>query len=99
MCWIRICNSVYVSLSLLALTSRVFLGFPFYDKPMRIGYSKVDSDIIAKMKGTFQERPKKTAADKSKKGKKTKVCFPLNYFVLLSYCYQRYTWAFFLSSL
>ena len=71
--WIRICNSVYVSLSLLALTSRVFLG--------------------------FQERPKKTAADKSKKGKKTKVCFPLNYFVLLSYCYQRYTWAFFLSSL
>ena len=35
----------------------------------------------------------------TKKGKKTKVCFPLNYFVLLSYCYQRYTWAFFLSSL
>jgi hypothetical protein len=40
---------------------------------MRIGYSKVDSDIIAKMKGTFQERPKRTAADKSKKTKKTKV--------------------------
>ncbi|KAL0277223.1 UNVERIFIED_CONTAM: hypothetical protein PYX00_004582 [Menopon gallinae] len=34
-------------------------GFPFYDKPMRIQYSKTDSDVIAKMKGTFTERPKK----------------------------------------
>lgn len=34
-------------------------GFPFYDKPMRIQYSKTDSDIIAKMKGTYAERPKK----------------------------------------
>ncbi|KAM3960769.1 U1 small nuclear ribonucleoprotein A snf [Aphomia sociella] len=33
--------------------------FPFYDKPMRIQYSKTDSDVIAKMKGTFQERPKR----------------------------------------
>jgi hypothetical protein len=48
----------------------VLLGFPFYEKPMRIGYSKVDSDVIAKMKGTFQERPKKAAADKG--GKKSK---------------------------
>ncbi|RZF44250.1 hypothetical protein LSTR_LSTR003890 [Laodelphax striatellus] len=36
-------------------------GFPFYDKPMRIQYSKVDSDVIAKMKGTFAERPKKAS--------------------------------------
>lgn len=38
---------------------RSMQGFPFYDKPMRIQYSKRDSDIIAKMKGTFVERPKK----------------------------------------
>ncbi|XP_026464016.1 U1 small nuclear ribonucleoprotein A [Ctenocephalides felis] len=38
---------------------RSMQGFPFYDKPMRIQYCKTDSDIIAKMKGTFQERPKK----------------------------------------
>merc|ERR1712025_41162 len=38
---------------------RSMQGFPFYDKPMRIGYSKKDSDVIAKMKGTFVERPKK----------------------------------------
>ncbi|XP_002737237.1 U1 small nuclear ribonucleoprotein A-like [Saccoglossus kowalevskii] len=35
---------------------RSMQGFPFYDKPMRIGYSKTDSDVIAKMKGTFVER-------------------------------------------
>lgn len=38
---------------------RTMQGFPFYDKPMRIQYSKTDSDVIAKMKGTFKERPKK----------------------------------------
>lgn len=38
---------------------RSMQGFPFYDKQMRIQYSKVDSDVIAKMKGTFSERPKK----------------------------------------
>jgi len=34
---------------------RSMQGFPFYDKPMRIQFSKKDSDIIAKMKGTFVE--------------------------------------------
>lgn len=38
---------------------RTMQGFPFYDKPMRIAYSKSDSDVVAKMNGTFQERPKK----------------------------------------
>ncbi|KAL1517396.1 hypothetical protein ABEB36_001164 [Hypothenemus hampei] len=38
---------------------RSMQGFPFYDKPMRIQYAKTDSDVIAKIKGTFQERPKK----------------------------------------
>merc|ERR1712149_109616 len=44
-------------------------GFPFYDKPMRIAFSRTDSDLIAKMKGTFTERPKK-APTESKKAKK-----------------------------
>lgn len=38
---------------------RSMQSFPFYDKPMRITYSKRDSDVISKMKGTFVERPKK----------------------------------------
>ena len=33
---------------------RSMQGFPFYDKPMRINYSKSDSDMIAKIKGTYQ---------------------------------------------
>lgn len=38
---------------------RAMQGFPFYEKPMRIQYAKGDSDIIAKIKGTFAERPKR----------------------------------------
>ena len=45
---------------------RSMQGFPFYDKPMRINYCKSDSDLIAKMKGTYQERPKKTAGEAKK---------------------------------
>ena len=51
---------------------RSMQGFPFYDKPMRINYSKTDSDMIAKIKGTFQERPKKAPAEIKKKSKKSK---------------------------
>ena len=48
-------------------------GFPFYEKPMRISYSKTDSDMIAKMKGTYKDRAIKSAgAEKMKKLKKTK---------------------------
>ncbi|XP_005178960.1 U1 small nuclear ribonucleoprotein A [Musca domestica] len=58
---------------------RTMQGFPFYDKPMRIAYAKTDSDVVAKMKGTFKERPKKVkppkpaapAEDKKDKKKKT----------------------------
>lgn len=35
---------------------RSMQGFPFYDKPMRIQYSKSDSNVIAKVKGTYIER-------------------------------------------
>jgi len=38
---------------------RSMQGFPFYDKPMRIQYSKSQSDVIAKRYGTYVERPKK----------------------------------------
>lgn len=56
---------------------RTMQGFPFYDKPMRIQYCKSDSDVIAKMKGTFKERPKrvkqpKPTAAEDKKAKKLK---------------------------
>ncbi|EDL38015.1 mCG22457 [Mus musculus] len=40
-------------------------GFPFY-KPMHIQYAKTDSDIIAKMKGTFEERDRKREKRKPK---------------------------------
>jgi len=53
---------------------RSMQGFPFYDKPMRIQYSKRDSDVIAKMKGTFVERPKKKKKEEEedKSGSKLK---------------------------
>ncbi|KAM5146223.1 U1 small nuclear ribonucleoprotein A [Mantella aurantiaca] len=50
---------------------RSMQGFPFYDKPMRIQYSKTDSDIIAKMKGTFVERDRKR--QEKRKGKAPEV--------------------------
>ncbi|XP_037937810.1 U1 small nuclear ribonucleoprotein A [Teleopsis dalmanni] len=57
---------------------RTMQGFPFYDKPMRIAYAKTDSDVVAKIKGTFKERPKKIKPPKpapnaeEKKDKKKK---------------------------
>ncbi|XP_030378841.1 U1 small nuclear ribonucleoprotein A [Scaptodrosophila lebanonensis] len=47
---------------------RTMQGFPFYDKPMRIAYAKSDSDIVAKLKGTFKERPKKVKPPKPAPG-------------------------------
>eukprot|EP00099_Drosophila_melanogaster_P014472 NP_511045.1 sans fille [Drosophila melanogaster] len=47
---------------------RTMQGFPFYDKPMQIAYSKSDSDIVAKIKGTFKERPKKVKPPKPAPG-------------------------------
>lgn len=35
---------------------RSMQGFPFYDKPMKIQYAKSDSNVIAKMKGTYVDR-------------------------------------------
>jgi len=57
---------------------RTMQGFPFYDKPMRINYSKSESDVISKAKGTFKEREKKQkqAKPEEKKTKKPKVMDP-----------------------
>jgi U2 small nuclear ribonucleoprotein B'' len=49
---------------------RTMQGFPFYDKPMRINYSKIESDVIAKAKGTFKERAKKPKQPKPTEEKK-----------------------------
>merc|ERR1712029_960347 len=51
-------------------------GFPFYDKPMRIAFAKTDSDAIAKMKDTFQERPKRPAGESKAKSKLTTAWWP-----------------------
>ncbi|XP_066063279.1 LOW QUALITY PROTEIN: U1 small nuclear ribonucleoprotein A-like [Chamaea fasciata] len=51
---------------------RSMQGFPFYDKPMRIQYAKTDSDIIAKMKGTFVERERDRERDRKRDKRKAK---------------------------
>ncbi|XP_046968628.1 U1 small nuclear ribonucleoprotein A [Vanessa cardui] len=64
---------IFKEISSATVALRSMQGFPFYDKPMRIQYSKLDSDVIAKIKGTFQERPKRPKLPKSTEdGKKKK---------------------------
>ncbi|XP_068618568.1 U1 small nuclear ribonucleoprotein A isoform X1 [Battus philenor] len=64
---------IFKEISSATVALRSMQGFPFYDKPMRIQYSKTDSDIIAKVKGTFQERPKRPKVPRtSEDGKKKK---------------------------
>ncbi|VDP95436.1 unnamed protein product [Echinostoma caproni] len=41
-----------------ATALRAMRGFPLYEKPMRIQFAKVDSDVVAKRKGTYVPRPK-----------------------------------------
>uniref|UniRef100_A0AC35U9U4 U2 small nuclear ribonucleoprotein B n=1 Tax=Rhabditophanes sp. KR3021 TaxID=114890 RepID=A0AC35U9U4_9BILA len=48
---------------------RAMQGFPFFDKPMRIQYAKIDSDAIAKAKGTFVQKDKKPFIPLPKKRK------------------------------
>lgn len=57
---------------------RSMQGFPFYDKQMRIQYSKSTSDLIAKRSNTFVERPKKEQKDTVKEPKKEKTKGSLN---------------------
>lgn len=51
---------------------RAMQGFPFYDKPMRIQFAREDSDVIAKAKGTYIDRPKKHLLAKQAAGEKRK---------------------------
>lgn len=52
---------------------REMKNFSFYGKPMRVSYAKAKSDIVAKIDGSFQPRPKRVVEDaKKSKGKKNK---------------------------
>jgi len=61
---------------------RAMQGFPFYDKPMRIQFAKTESDIIAKMKGTFVERQKNLKSQRTMKKLKKDVKLLRNRLVL-----------------
>jgi U2 small nuclear ribonucleoprotein B'' len=60
---------IFKEVNAAATALRSMQGFPFYDKPMRIQFSKDDSDAIAKAKGTYVERPKKSITAPKKKKK------------------------------
>lgn len=47
---------IFKDISASSTALRSMQGFPFYDKPMRIQYSREDSDVIAKAKGTYVKR-------------------------------------------
>ena len=47
---------IFKEIGAAATALRSMQGFPFYDKPMRIQFSRDDSDVIAKAKGTFVAR-------------------------------------------
>ena len=67
------CFVVFKEISSATNALRSMQGFPFYDKPMRISYARTDSDMIAKMKGTYKDKQVKSAGvDKLKKLKRTK---------------------------
>ncbi|GFO01243.1 U2 small nuclear ribonucleoprotein b'' [Plakobranchus ocellatus] len=51
---------------------RSMQGFPFYDKPMRIQFAKKDSEVIAKLKGTWVEPPKRSRDKHDDEGSKRK---------------------------
>lgn len=63
---------IFKEISSATVALRSMQGFPFYDKPMRIQYCKTDSDLIAKVKGTFQERPKRPKMPKTDESRKKK---------------------------
>jgi len=51
-------------------------GFPFYNKPMRINYSRTKSDVVAKGDGTYVERPKKIVKREDLRKGKTAAAAP-----------------------
>lgn len=50
---------VFDSLAASTKAVRELNGFQFYGKPMVVDFAKIKSDVIAKLDGTFQPRPKR----------------------------------------
>ncbi|XP_046561449.1 U1 small nuclear ribonucleoprotein A-like isoform X1 [Haliotis rubra] len=63
---------IFKDINRAANAMRSMQGFPFYDKPMRIQFSKRDSHVIAKMKGTYVEEPRRKKDDDEAPRKKKK---------------------------
>lgn len=64
---------IFDDLAAATKSTREMQGFTFYGKPMRVSFSKAKSDVVSKIDGTFQPRPKrKIEAKPSKKGQAPK---------------------------
>jgi len=50
----------------------VIQGFPFYNKLLDIQYARIDSDIIAKMEGNYEQQKRKREEDKERRLKEAK---------------------------
>jgi RNA recognition motif-containing protein len=50
----------------------VIQGFPFYNKLLDIQYARIDSDIIAKMEGTYEQQKRKREEEKERRLKEAK---------------------------
>jgi len=56
---------------------REMQGFNFYTKAMKVHFSKVKSDVVAKIDGSFIARPKRKQESEHKVPKKTKAAMPV----------------------
>lgn len=63
---------VFTSVSHATNALRSMQGFPFFEKPLRIQYAKSKSDAVAKLDGTFRERPKRPRLDQAPSEKRSK---------------------------
>jgi len=59
---------VFKDITSAANALRQLQGFNFYDKPMKIRYSREKSDLVAKLDGTFQDNDKKRAEKRKAEG-------------------------------
>jgi len=50
----------------------VIQGFPFYNKLLDIQYARIDSDIIAKMEGNYEQQKRKREEEKERRLKEAK---------------------------
>eukprot|EP00210_Caulerpa_lentillifera_P003638 g3473.t1 len=63
---------VFNSVSHATNALRSMQGFPFFEKPLRIQYAKSKSDAVAKLDGTFKERPKRPRVEQTPAEKRSK---------------------------